>query len=249
MDFDRVIGVRTSKTIYRSGNTAVKVFSEGAAKSDVLGVAFNPSLMEETEVRVPKVLGVSQIDGKWAILSEYVAGKSIEQLMTDEPGRRAEWMGLFVDLQILINRQHSPLLPRMRDRMNLNIARTSLDATVRYDLHERLETMPRHDKVCHGDFRPRDVLITPDGTPCVLGWANVTRGNAAADAAHAFLHFMLSGDRETAKEYLALYCEKTGEEDRYIRRWLPLAAASQSVGSEPAEKETLLRWASDQPIE
>ena len=44
--------------------------------------------------------------------------------------------------------------------MNRKIDMADIDAATRYDLHTRLEGMPRHDKVCHGDFNPSNVIIT-----------------------------------------------------------------------------------------
>lgn len=40
--------------------------------------------------------------------------------------------------------------------MNAKINQTELDATTRYELHTRLEGMPKHNKLCHGDL----ILLT-----------------------------------------------------------------------------------------
>ena len=36
MNLDKIIAVRTTKTVYRDGDTAIKVFSEDYLKTDVL---------------------------------------------------------------------------------------------------------------------------------------------------------------------------------------------------------------------
>ena len=36
MKLDRIIAVRTSKTVYRDGDKAIKLFDEGYSKSDIL---------------------------------------------------------------------------------------------------------------------------------------------------------------------------------------------------------------------
>ena len=43
-------------------------------------------------------------------------------------------------------------------------------------LHTRLESMPKHNKVCHGDFNPSNVIITDDGTPYIIDWSHATQG-------------------------------------------------------------------------
>ncbi len=34
---------------------------------------------------------------------------------------------------------------------------------------------------------------------------------------------------DTAEKYMALFCKKTGTAESYVRKWLPIVAASQSV--------------------
>ena len=62
-----------------------------------------------------------------------------------------------------------------------------LDATTRYELMTRLESMPKHDKICHGDFNPSNVIVGKNGKMTVIDWAHVTQGNASADAAMTYL--------------------------------------------------------------
>ena len=40
MNLDRIIAVRTSKTVYRDGDKAIKVFDEDYSKADVLDICF-----------------------------------------------------------------------------------------------------------------------------------------------------------------------------------------------------------------
>ena len=94
--------------------------------------------------------------------------------------------------------------------MNRKISQADLDATTRYDLHTRLEGMPKHNKVCHGDFRPSNVIISEDGTPYVIDWSHATQGNASADAARTYLCFWLKGDLEVlrAQRHRQALCAK-----------------------------------------
>ena len=48
MDLDRVIAVRTNKTVYRDGDNCVKVFDKDFKKADVLNEALNQARVEET---------------------------------------------------------------------------------------------------------------------------------------------------------------------------------------------------------
>lgn len=72
---ENILAVRPGKTIYREGNTLVKVFDESYAKPDILNEALNQARVENIGINVPKVLEVKMIDGKWAIVSEFIEGK------------------------------------------------------------------------------------------------------------------------------------------------------------------------------
>lgn len=243
MNLDRVIAVRNNKTIYRDGDRCVKVFSTDYSKADVLNEALNQARVEEVGLHIPKVLEVCTIDGQWSIVSEFIKGKTLSQLMQEEPEKKDEYLALFVDLQLEVQSKSCPLLTKLKDKMNRKICMAELDATTRYDLHTRLEGMPKHSKLCHGDFRPSNIIITEDGTPYILDWSHATQGNASADAARTYLLFWLKGDMEGAEKYLNLFCKKSGTEKPYVQKWMPIVAASQSVKGNAKEREFLLSWA------
>ena len=243
MKLDRVIAVRNNKTIYRDGDVCVKVFSSDYSKADVLNEALNQARIEETGLNIPKVLEVTMVDGKWAIVSEYIKGKTLAQLMAEDEEKKSEYLELLVDLQLEVHSKTSPLLNKLKDKMNRKIAQSDLEATTKYDLHTRLEGMPKHNKVCHGDFTPSNIIIAEDGTAYILDWSHATQGNASADAARTYLLFWLSGDINGAKEYLELFCKKSNTAMQYVQKWMPIVAASQSVKGNEKEREFLLSWA------
>lgn len=242
MKLEKVIAVRTSKTVYKDGDRAIKVFDEDYKKSDVLNEALNQARVEETGLPIPKLLEVGIVDGKWAIVSEFIKGKTLGRLMEENPDKLDEYLDLFVDIQLQIHSQKAPLLNKLKDKMNRKISETDLDATTRYELHTRLEGMPKHNKVCHGDFRPSNVIVGEDGTNYIIDWSHATQGNASADAARTYLCFCLKGETETAEKYLDLFCAKSDTAKQYVQKWLPIVAASQSVKRNPEEKELLTRW-------
>jgi RIO-like serine/threonine protein kinase len=243
MKLDRVIAVRNNKTIYRDGDVCVKVFNDDYSKADVLNEALNQARIEETGLNIPKVLEVTMIDGKWAIVSEYIKGKTLAQLMAEDEDKKSEYLELLVDLQLEVQSKTCPLLNKLKDKMNRKIGQSDLEATTKYDLHTRLEGMPKHNKVCHGDFNPSNIIITEDGTAYILDWSHATQGNASADAARTYLLFWLSGDINGAKEYLELFCKKSNTAMQYVQKWMPIVAASQSVKGNEKEREFLLSWA------
>ncbi len=242
MKLDRIIAVRTGKTVYRDGDRCVKIFDSDYSKADVLNEALNQARVEETGLNIPKIKEVTVIDGKWAIVSEFIPGKTLARLMEEEPEKKDEYLSLLVDIQLSVHSKECALLTKLKDKMNRKISMSELDATARYDLHTRLEGMPKHKKLCHGDFNPSNIIISDDGTPYILDWSHATQGNASADAARTYLLFWLAGDIEGADKYLDLFCKKSNTAKQYVQKWMPIVAASQSVKGNEKERQFLLSW-------
>lgn len=242
MNMEHVIATRPNKIIYRDGNKCIKVFNEDFSKADILNEALNQARIEETGLNIPKILGVNMVEGKWAIITEYIEGKTLAQLMEENPARQDEYMNLFVDIQLNIHAKTAPLLHKLKDKMHRKITASHLDATTRYDLHTRLESMPKHTKVCHGDLNPSNIIIANDSTPYILDWSHATQGNASADTARTYLLFCMNGDFDLAKKYLDLFCLKSDTAKQYVQKWMPIVAASQLSKSSEPEHKFLLSW-------
>ncbi|MGM9991896.1 MAG: phosphotransferase family protein [Candidatus Bruticola sp.] len=238
----RVIAVRTNKTIYRLGDYCIKVFDSDFSKSDVLNEALNQSRVEETNLDIPKIIEVTKIDGKWAIITEFISGPTLSDLMDKEPEKEDEYMTRFINIQNRILNTKAPMLNKLVDKMQHKISSTNLNATARYELHMRLSAIPRQDRICHGDFNPSNVICGTNGTDYVIDWSHVTRGAAEADVARTYLVFWLSGQIGRAQKYLDMYCAMTDTAKQQIQKWLPIVAASQSVKGRPEEREFLMHW-------
>ncbi len=242
MNLNNIIAVRPGKTVYKDGDRCIKVFDENYSKAGILNEALNQARIEETNLNIPKILEITMVDGKWAIIEEFIEGKSLADFMNEDPVNLDKYMDMLVGIQMEIHSQKSPLLNKLKDKMNRKISETTLDATTRYELHTRLEGMPKHNKVCHGDFEPSNVIITPEGKHYIIDWAHATQGNASADVARTYLLFCLEGQKDKADKYLDTFCKKTDTAKQYVQKWMPIVAASQSVKGNAHEREFLLKW-------
>ncbi len=230
------------KKLFRDGEKLIKSFDASYSKANILNEALNQARVEETGLNIPKILAVTVVDGRWAIVREMIEGETLEALMKKHPEKEDEYLNFFVDLQIRMSKERVPLLGHLRDKMHMKISASAYPATVRYDLHMRLDGLPRHLKLCHGDFQPSNVIITKDGTPYIIDWSHATQGNGSADAARTYLIFKLQKKDALAEKYLNLFCAKTDTAIQYVQRILPIVAASQSVKGKPEEKEFLDKW-------
>ena len=163
--------------------------------------------------------------------------------MDKDPDNKKKYISKLVAIQIeILSHLSSNLkLPKLKDKLNNYISESGLDATTRYDLHARLEKMPNHYKVCHGDICPENIIIQGD-TYYVLNWAHATRGNAAGDAAMTYLLFVLSGDEKAAQMYLKEFCKKSDTDVSYVQRWISVVSATKlRTITDPEKREILSR--------
>ncbi len=244
MKLERVIAVRTGKTIYRDGENVVKVFDHDYSKSAILNEALNDARAEETSLNVPSLVNVGTVDdGKWAIATTFIKGKTLKQLMEENPDKESDYLELFIDLQREVFSQSSPLLVKLKDKLNDRILYGDFDADTRYELHTRLASMPSETCFLHGDFNPTNIIIQEDtGRAYIIDWSHATQGNKNADVAQTYLLFYLTGNISLADKYLNLYVAKTGTPKYQIQLWLPLVAAGQLANAKPQEEEFLRSW-------
>ena len=156
-----ILAKRSNKTIYREGDRVFKVFDHTFPKANVLNEALNQARVEETGLPIPRVLGVSVTEnGEWSIEQDYIKGKTLARLIEEEPERKEEYLEQFVDLQLFVHSKTAPVLNKLKDKLDTKISGCKeLDPTVRYELRTRLESMPKHKKVLHGDFNPTNVIV------------------------------------------------------------------------------------------
>lgn len=243
MELGELIAVRNTKEVYRNGDKTIKLFVENYSKPNILNEALNLARVEEVELNIPKLQEVSMINGRWAIVYEYVEGKSLETLMNENPEKKDEYMNMFVELQVKILSHQAPaMLNKLKEKMKRKIGEANLNDTIKYDLNTRLESTPTHSKLCHGDFNPSNVIVRDDGELFIIDWAHVTAGNASADAARTYLVLSLNGKKEDAEKYLELFSQKSGIEKRNIQKWIPIVAASQLSKGNEEERDFLLQW-------
>lgn len=236
------IAERNTKTVYKDNDKTIKLFIQDYSKSDILNEALNQSRVEETGLNIPSLIEVTKIDDRWALVSEHIEGRTLQSLIDENPEKLDEYLNLFVDTQINILSKEAPLLNKLKDKMQRKIEEADISNEIKYELNTRLEGMPKHKKICHGDFNPSNVIIKENGEIYVIDWAHVTQGNGSADAARTYLLFCLNGKKEMADKYLDLFSEKTEIEKQYIQRWIPIVAAAHLSKASEEEKQFLINW-------
>lgn len=238
------IAERKTKTVYRDGDKTIKLFVENYSKANILNEALIQSRVEEnTDLKISRLLEVSKIQDRWALVTEYVEGTPLDVLMKEYPEKEEEYLEFFVNVQMEVLSKRVPLLNRTKDKYKRKLTEAqNIDENAKYELLQRLEGMKNHDKLCHGDFVPSNIIVKENGDYSIIDWSHATIGNASGDVANTFLLFTTEQKSELAEKYVELYCKKTGTDKKEIQRWIPIVAAVRKTYNKPEEQEFLNNW-------
>lgn len=243
MEFKTLLSSSEMVDVYKCGDRAVKLFKKGCPKTVVLYEALTHSRVEETGLLIPQIYEVSLIDGRWAIQMELVEGKTLAQLMNEDPAHAKDYVDDMLNIHLNIHTKKMPLLNKLKDKLHAEIEQLDcIDDVKKYDLLTRLDSMKKHNKLCHGNFSPENIIINEKGT-YVVDWVAASQGNASADVGKTYLLLSLNFP-EVADYYLNEFCEKTNTSKRYVQEWLPIMAAAQlrDVNCHEKDRELMMKW-------
>ena len=236
---------RTDKVVTRDKNTVLKIFGPSYKVSAILNEAMNEARAAETGLPVAKVLEVLKLRDHWCIRREWVEGVTLADAMASDKKNLMKYLKQFVSIQCEIFSKSSERMGNLADKLDKQISASPLPKETRYDLHMKLQSFARGKALCHGDFNPTNVIITPEGDWRVIDWSHVRLGDPLADVARTYLLFWLSGHVAAAEKYMALACEALKAKISDVQKWLPVVAAAESAKEQSKKNlELLLHWAS-----
>lgn len=242
MQWEQLLSSGEMVDVYKNGDLAVKVFHEGSPKTVALYEALTHARIEETGLPVPKIHEVSVIDNKWTIQMDLIEGKTLADVMREHPEETERCIELLLNLQLTVHQQRVPMLRKLKDKLQMQIqGLTCIDDVRRYELLTRLDSIKKHDKLCHGNFGPDNILIDQKNKTYIVDWVAAAQGNASADAGRTYLLLSLRFP-QAAERYLNLFCQKTNTSKKYVQEWLPIVAAAQLAEGRKEERELLMRW-------
>lgn len=239
-DYEKIIGLRTNKTIYKQGDRVIKMFNKKYKKSQILNEALNLARVEETSLNVPKLLSVHQDEDCWIIELTYIKGKTIHRLMEENHDLFEDYLNLFVELQIEVHQTKAPLLNKMKDKLGYKIEQSDLPATQRMALRQMLDKKPMDLFLCHGDFFPANIIMTDASKPYIIDWAHASIGSRFADVCNTYLDIWIEFSEGVAKHYLSLYNQKTKSNEEDVLSWLSIVSAARSINGLQQERKFLL---------
>jgi uncharacterized protein (TIGR02172 family) len=197
-----------------------------------------------TGLRVPAVYELVEREGRYGIVFERIDGVSLLSFVQARPWILFETIQQVAELHARIHTCIAPAeLPSLRQRIADRIAAApDLSDEDRRRARTCLADLPDGTALCHGDFHPGNVLVTPSG-PVVIDWSAATRGHPLGDVActsrllrtaqlppwaPGYAHLLLRCLRPVMhRSYLKHYFRRNRGTRRQIEAWqVPLAAAA-----------------------
>ena len=237
MDLGTPIAIGNTAKIYLHKNRVVKVFNDYLPSTESSYEANKQKYAYSCGLSVPKILDVTKIDGKQAIIMEYIKGKTIGEKLSENMEQAEYYLNISVEIQQKIHMIVADDLEPMSEKLSRQIKSAhNLDEKQKSALLKRLDKMTFENRLCHGDFHMFNLIMT-DNKVTIIDWVDSSAGDIHADIYRTYLLYSQLSVK-LADMYLRLYCEKSGLSKDDVFQWGPIIAGarlSESISSEKSE--------------
>ena len=241
--------------LYSWGDGQVlKLYAKDAPPDGVAHVGRVDRALYRAGLPVPAVGGLIEIEGRLGQVYERIEGRSIAEGLfgaaEGQPGILAELAQVFAEVHADIHACGSiDGLPSQQHLESVAIERVAaLLADLKEAVLSAFAGMPAGDRLCHGDYHPFNVLLSPRG-PVVIDWNNAHTGNPLEDVARSAL--ILAGVAVSQPElgaaadqfrraYLDHYFQIRPGDEQQLEAWKPIVAAVRLSDGIPELEQWLL---------
>lgn len=182
-----ILAEGSTATIYEwTDDTVLKLFKQRSSWHT--NEITSTKVAYESGLPVPRVCsGLLEIGQQEGIMFERVDGPTMADFLEDHPEDAEHCGTIAADLQSRMHSIEGGNLPLLKDILSWSIHQTNfLETKIKKLVEDILAQLPILKFLCHCDFYPRNLLMSPQG-PMIIDWAIGTRGNPTADLARTWL--------------------------------------------------------------
>ena len=220
---DAIARGRTAEILPRGAGEVIKLFYDWCPADWARREAAATSIAQALGLPVPRCSGTTSVNGRQGVIFERIQGPSLLAVMMRQPWRLRQTARLFARLHARIHEQSGEGLPDLRPYLEGSLARNAeLSVETREYVSTVLSCLPDGGALCHFDFHPDQILISPRG-PVVIDWMAPFRASAAADVARTLVLIRFATSPDSAGLKLALLNGVRGVVQRaYLREYARL---------------------------
>ncbi|WP_243522747.1 phosphotransferase family protein [Bacillus pseudomycoides] len=247
MNLGNPIAIGNTAKIYLYDNKIVKVFKKHFPNTASLYEAKKQEYAYSCGLHVPKVLEVTKIKSRQAIIMEYVKGQTVGDLLMNHMERAEHYINICVNAQQKIHTVvvDSDLLEPMSEKLHRQIESVhNLDEKQKGKLLRKLDSMVFEPRLCHGDFHPFNLILSNDNVK-IIDWVDASAGDIRADVYRTYLLYA-QASVELAEMYLRIYCKNAGLSRDEVIKWAPIIAGARLSEKVPSENIEYLKKLVDQ---
>jgi len=208
-------------------------------------------------VHVPEVFGLTEADGRPALVMQRIDGVSMMEIIRREPFGMKRHAEKLAELQAGLSKCKAP----EGAVSSVSMARHFLDnnAALTYEqkkfLKELIDGLPEGDSLLHGDFQPGNVLVS-GGKSYLIDWVRASRGQVISDIAHTYIlmksvpripgvsvfrYFLMRlAGNALSRSYLNAVKKHFDFDEALFSKWMAVNAMERLCFGFPSEKKRLL---------
>jgi len=175
---------RTADIYAWQDNQVLKLFHDWFPRESIMYEATIARSIAATGLPVPAVGEVLSVNGRNGLVYERLDGSTMFTALTRRPWNVIHYGRRLAELQVDMHARSVPTgLPGQRQKISHKINQASgLSPQLKQRALTALARLPDGGVLCHGDFHPGNILITPQGER-IIDWIDATSGNPLADVA------------------------------------------------------------------
>ncbi|GMV34674.1 MAG: aminoglycoside phosphotransferase family protein [Chloroflexi bacterium CFX1] len=241
IDINRPLARGRTADIYEWGDEYVlKLFHDWFSLENIEYEMKIAQAVYASGVQSPAVKELTQVYGRRGLVYQRARGDTMRSLFQRAPWKALSLARVFAQFHA---QMHSCVcaanIPPQHEILKRKIlSATPLRPATKISLLDRLHSLPAGDRVCHGDFHPDNILISPV-TSTVIDWIDASNGNPLADVARTSIILLGAlAARQISNPVIRIFVGlfHTGYIKEYFRlrpqgrldyqQWLPIVAAA-----------------------
>ncbi|HEX3023361.1 MAG TPA: aminoglycoside phosphotransferase family protein [Lachnospiraceae bacterium] len=232
----------TAEVYLYDENRIVKVFHEDKDEGGIEEEFICSRAVEGVGINVPRFIERTVINGRKAIIQEYICGKSLLEEMMQPDLDMETLVNEFAKLHHDIHTCREVPLESVKTKLARKIGWSNeLDSEVIRKVYALLDSLPEGNALLHNDFHPGNVIHNDKGY-YTIDWCDASCGNPIADVARTSLVYdcvslpdgipqeIADSINQTRKMfgtmYESAYAKLTDENMDMLKKWKVVVAAA-----------------------
>jgi uncharacterized protein (TIGR02172 family) len=195
MEKGKLIGIGRTAEIFEYGkNKVLKLYMDWCPETWIIHEESVTRLCHEAGLLVPKTFGLVDVDNRKGLILERIEGRTMMQIIDEKlatnPELLLQYAKTMAEVHAIIHNYQNPRIQELQSQMamirNAIVRTDALSEPLRNKALAAMEGLPDGDVVCHYDFHPGNIMMSPNG-PVLIDWITGSRGNPYADIARTLI--------------------------------------------------------------